>query len=115
MPGDNSRAYCLFCKDDIVAHRGRLTDHVATKKHIKNAQMRNECSKTPKISEFVKPVITDMRKRAELKLAAFIAEHCSLKTADDLGELIPDLDKNSETLSKIKLHRTKCSGILFFM
>lgn len=65
---------------------------------------------TPKLTDFVKVVIDEERKKAELKIAAFIAEHCSINAVDHLGEVIPNLDNNSEALQKIKLHRTKCTG-----
>lgn len=64
----------------------------------------------PKMTNFLKTTIDEKRKKAELKIAAFIAEHCSINTVDHLGEVIPDLDVSSETLQKIKLHRTKCTG-----
>lgn len=41
-----------------------------------------------------------------------IAEHCSYQTADHLGEVISNLDKTSEFLCSLKLHRTKCMGLI---
>ncbi|KAI5743287.1 hypothetical protein M8J77_016459 [Diaphorina citri] len=41
-----------------------------------------------------------------------IAEHCSVRTVDHLGEIIKELDVKSELLQSIKLHRTKCIGLI---
>lgn len=48
-------------------------------------------------------------KLTELKLAAFIAEHTSIRCVDHLGELLKVLDTEH---FNIKLHRTKCTGII---
>lgn len=56
--------------------------------------------------------MSEERKIAELKIAAFITEHCSVNTADHLGLLLRNLDENSPVLSSIKLHRTKCAGLI---
>lgn len=81
-------------------------------KHVNAEKTKKECMKTPKIDKFVKPTIEEKRKKAELKISVFIAKNCSLSAVDDLGKLISDLDPNSEALGKIKLHRTKCTGII---
>lgn len=110
MPGDHNRAYCTYCKKDLIAHKKSLREHGKTKIHIENCKLRKECAKIPKITEFAKQIINDARKRAELKIAVFIAEHCSINSVDHLSKIVMDLDPNSQTLANIKLHRTKCSG-----
>lgn len=56
--------------------------------------------------------MSDQRKVAELKIAAFIAEHCAVRASDHLGLIVKKLDKTSEVLSDLKLHRTKCMGLI---
>ena len=55
-------------------------------------------------------MVSDQTKVAEMKLAVFIAVHCSVKTVDHLGELLAELGKGS-ALENVKLHRTKCSKL----
>lgn len=47
----------------------------------------------------------------DLKLAAHVACHSSVKTIDHLGEVLKSTGKNSK-LYDLKLHRTKCSKII---
>jgi len=56
--------------------------------------------------------LKDERKIAELKIAAFIGEHCSINAVDHLGVLIKSLDPKSQTLCDLKLHRTKCTSLI---
>lgn len=60
----------------------------------------------------MKHTISTKRKIVELKIAAFIAEHCSNKTADHLSSLINNLDENSALLNGVKIHRTKCTALI---
>ncbi|XP_018365745.1 PREDICTED: uncharacterized protein LOC108763808 [Trachymyrmex cornetzi] len=103
--GDNTKARCAFCNIDILAHRKSLKTHSCTKKHIQNAKNDKECLQLHKIENFTTPHINDRRKIAELKIAAFIAEHCSINAIDDLGKIIKDLDATSHVLTNIKIHR----------
>ncbi|KAK3917883.1 Zinc finger MYM-type protein 1, partial [Frankliniella fusca] len=50
-------------------------------------------------------------KVSDLKLAAMVACHCSLKSVDHLTELTRDLGKGS-TLEHVRLHRTKCTKLV---
>ncbi|KYM94184.1 Superoxide dismutase [Cu-Zn] [Cyphomyrmex costatus] len=47
-----------------------------------------------------------------MKLAAFVAEHCSINSIDHLGSVVTNLDSKSEFLKFIKLHRTKCTSLM---
>lgn len=107
--GDNAKAYC---KTDIVAHRKSIKDHGNTKKHIDSAKNEKACLRIPKIHQFAVPTIDEKRKIAELKLAAYVSEHSSVNAIDHLSTVVKDLDPDSPILSKIKLHRTKCTGLI---
>lgn len=56
--------------------------------------------------------MSEKTKIAELKIAAFIAEHCSFLTVDHLINVLPQLDPSSDALKNLKLHRTKCSMLI---
>lgn len=56
--------------------------------------------------------LSEKRKIAELKIAVYVAEHSSIKAVDHLALVIKDLDKDSQILQNIKLHRTKCSALI---
>lgn len=64
------------------------------------------------ITDFVTKTISNKRKVAELKIAAFIAEHCSVFSVDHVGRLISTLDESSQLLSEIKIHRTKGTALI---
>ncbi|KAL1463794.1 hypothetical protein WDU94_015506 [Cyamophila willieti] len=65
-----------------------------------------------KITSFTVNTIDERRKNAELKISAFIAQHCSTRSVDDLGDMIKELDNKSEVLTSVKLHKTKCLGLI---
>ncbi|KAK7791957.1 hypothetical protein R5R35_004580 [Gryllus longicercus] len=112
VPGQNSLAFCKCCKSELKAHKKDLESHANTQKHLKKMAELGSVAQTPQITQFVRQTIDDRRKIAELKVAAFIAEHCSVATVDHLGELIKSLDGKSETLKELKLHRTKCMSLI---
>lgn len=51
-------------------------------------------------------------KIAELKLAAFTAQHCSLSTIDHVGELITSVFSDSKLAASISIHRKKCTRLI---
>ena len=59
-----------------------------SKKHVRNTEHSKVCSSIPKVTNFIQTSIDRKRKRAELEIAAFIAEHCSINTVDHLGEVV---------------------------
>lgn len=59
-----------------------------------------------------KVAFSEKTKIAELKLAAFIAEHSAIQTVDHLTNILPQLDTSSDTMSSFKLHRTKCAMLI---
>lgn len=101
-----------MCKCALEPHKKDLTAHALTKKHIESVKFNNELKYTKPVTSMLERQIPDTRKLVELRLAAFIAKHCAIKTVDALCELLPQLDKSSPILSNIKLHRTKCTGLI---
>ena len=64
------------------------------------------------MTNFLQTSIDEKRKREELKIASFIAEHCSINTFDHLREVVKKFDKSSDVLSNVKLLRTKCTALI---
>lgn len=110
FPGDSTKARCKVCGTSLQAHLKTILGHAETKRHIENIKPSGSKVQSS-IKDSFKLAENDPTKVAELKLAVFISEHASTLSIDHLGELVPQLDKKSSTLQKIKLHRTKCARL----
>lgn len=110
-PHDEKKAFCKACHCSLIAHKKDVLVHSKSKKHI---QSEKNCRAGPskKITQFIAINIPKKRKIAELKIAAFLAKHCSTRTADHLSDLINTLDDNSELLKGVKIHRSKCIALI---
>jgi hypothetical protein len=104
--GDDTKAMCKFCRSTMNAHLSSLISHTEGKKHIDNAKAMGT-SKPGTIASAFQPKLPDPIKISELKLAAFIAEHCSTLAVDHLGELTASLDA-APSAKGVQLHRSKC-------
>ena len=59
------------------------------------------------------PDISDETKRAEFEFATAVTCHCAVRAVDHLGEMIVRRSKGTTScLANMKLHRTKCSGLI---
>jgi len=59
--------------------------------------------------------ISDEAKELDLKLAIFVGLHCPIKSIDHLTEVLKGVGRKlgpDNPLSKIKLHRTKCTKLI---
>ncbi|XP_077279781.1 uncharacterized protein LOC143907119, partial [Temnothorax americanus] len=110
LPGENTKAYCKLCRCPLQAHKKDIEKHGQCKKHLDAFKYSQHASRN--ITDFVTKTISDKRKIVELKIAAFIAEHCSVSSVDHLGSLIPTFDNKSQVLSEIKIHRTKGTALI---
>lgn len=82
---------------EFEAHRKDLVAHVSTEKH-KIAVETDKCAKScQKLTSTLTPICPEKTKIAELKLAAFIAEHTFLQTVNHLAEILPKLGNDSDT------------------
>lgn len=86
--------------------------HAKTEKHKKAMALEKSAKSCKSLSAIYKPVLSEKTKIAELKIAAYIAEHSALQTVDHLIEVLPQLDPLSDALKNLKLHRTKCSMLI---
>lgn len=109
---NDTLAHCRYCHVVLKAHKKDLVSHAKTDKHKKATAWEKSAKATKPITQIYKPVLPENTKIAELKVAAFIAEHCSLLTVDHLINIIPQLDPSSDALRNLKIHRTKCSMLI---
>lgn len=106
---NDNLAYCRYCRIYLKAHKKDLISHAKNDKHKKSTEWEKSAKATTPISKIYKPILAESTKIVELKIAAFIAEHCSLLTVDHLINILPQLDPSSDALKNLKLHRAKCS------
>ncbi|XP_030044942.1 uncharacterized protein LOC115459228 [Microcaecilia unicolor] len=106
VPGDNSKAFCRYCKCDIHAYHTNLLSHASTVKHKRNSAPFSSTRTLYDVDCHSKNVDHTV-KIAELKLAAHVACHSSTPTIDHLGEVIKDISGKD-----IALHRMKCSALI---
>ncbi|XP_037943395.1 E3 SUMO-protein ligase KIAA1586-like [Teleopsis dalmanni] len=109
---NNSMAICKYCRINLKADRKDLVAHASTEKHNKSVEAHKSAKSCYTLPTLFKTIDSETIKIAELKITAFIAEHASIHTVNHLTEILPKLDKTSETLSKLKLHKTKCTMII---
>lgn len=96
----------------LKAHKKDLLSHAKTEKHKKTTAREKSAKACKPISKIYKPVLLESTKITELRIAAFIAEHCSMLTVNHLISILPQLDPSSDALKNLKLHRTKCSMLI---
>ena len=111
VEGDATKARCKICTGSVFqAHIKSIIGHKESKKHSELVKAR--CStQQPSIAQSMVPQVQDPTRVAELKVAIYISGHSSNLSVDHLGELLPHLDKKSECLKGLKLHRTKCGRL----
>lgn len=108
---NKSKAFCKICKCTLNAHKKAVVAHAKTKKHLE-AERASLAGPSKKITQFMKQTISQARKIAELKIAAFVSEYCSLKSVDHLGSILNKMDVFSQVLCDINIHRTKCTSLI---
>ena len=106
VAGDDTKAACKFCKTTIRAHHGDLIKHGNTDRHKKNVVPFSGV-RTLFQTGVVNRNADSSVKEIELKFAAQIACHSSMKTIDHLGELVKEASSKD-----ISLHRTKCTALI---
>ena len=104
------KAFCGLCQSELRAHFTDLRTHAKSRKHLKAMEDKN--SQKSAASIFTKQIAvkaTEEEKvnQRELRLALFIACKASIRSMDDLGEII-----QQEFPSSIQLHRTKCAALI---
>lgn len=109
-PTEN-KAFCIECNKSIRYCKTDLIQHSQTVRYNKNINSPNykaiDNVSTSNLSH------TDSVKRAEIKLAAFFAEHnVAFYVADHLVPLIKDICINPQVVRDLSLARSKCANIV---
>lgn len=104
-------AFCKICNCNILNHRPALVKHQNTTKHKQNV---TAISKTTSIDEAFKPKKEEeLKKRAEIKLCAFLAEHnLPLMLSDALVPFLANTFPDSAIIKSVNLGRTKATNIV---
>ncbi|XP_031724785.1 zinc finger protein 862-like [Anarrhichthys ocellatus] len=107
--GDDCRAYCAYCKSDMLAKIYDIRKHCATAKHINKSKPHNPATQST-LPQLVKKV--DKCKSSEATMAMAIAEHCSLLACDHLGMACKAAFSDSVAATNFQMHRTKCTEMI---
>ncbi|RLU25331.1 hypothetical protein DMN91_001487 [Ooceraea biroi] len=112
---DNEKALCTACNKVLLCGKSDLIRHSRTKLHIKNISEGLHITPSASLS---KPNIKDEDhvkkvKTAEIKLAAFYAEHnIAFQTLDHMVPLLKDICSDPQVVNDLKLSRRKCTAII---
>ncbi|XP_029639437.1 uncharacterized protein LOC115214381 [Octopus sinensis] len=106
VPSAQYKAQCRYCRRNMLAKYSLLVSHGEAKKHK---------APTPQqmipLTNFIKTK-NDKISMLETNLAMFICCYSSFNSCDHLIELCKNYMSDSDIISKVKLHRTKCANIV---
>ncbi|KAK9877177.1 hypothetical protein WA026_016925 [Henosepilachna vigintioctopunctata] len=105
-------AYCKVCNCKVVNHKPALVKHMNTMKHVLNLE---SISQTTPFQQILKsnPEDPELKKKTELKISAFLAQHnLSFSLMDDLILFLKDTFTDSNTIKSINLGRTKTTNAI---
>jgi len=101
----------MACNKTISCRKTNLMQHSQTVKHIENVNSNHKAIDNNNNNDRLSH--QNRIKRAEIKLAAFFAEHnVAFSTVDHLFPLLKDICINSEIVQDLSLARKKCSHIV---
>ncbi|XP_063890379.1 uncharacterized protein LOC135116761 [Helicoverpa armigera] len=111
------KAKCAYCpSSSLVAEITNLKSHAESKKHLRNKPGSSGLQSQKLTSFGFKTGITQINKqkdRAEIKLAAFFAEHnIAFSVADHLTDLLKEIIPDSTLVQEIQLKRTKITAVV---
>lgn len=98
----SNKAYCQYCKCDIVSKLSDLVAHSETKKHM------NAIGYTTKNNPIPFKRTNYKLQQQEATLSMYIAVHSSIAPVDHLGQVC----NIQFDCSSLKLHRTKCTKLI---
>ena len=104
---EDNQAYCTPCRIALRAHKGDLTKHHETEKHVRNMDTV-DVNKQATIESLCNVTHKKEKKIRDLTLAACIAAHIIIITMDHLNEI---LKKIFPSLN-MYMHRTKCTNLI---
>ena len=111
-PDGSGDAYCKLCYVTLKPKYSYLSSHEQCNKHKGKIASKNQKQlnvvRTPRI-----PDMSDETKQVELEFATAVTCHCAIRAIDHIGELVVRRSKGTNSgLANMKLHRTKCSGLI---
>lgn len=106
LPADPTKAYCKLCKCEIQAKYCQLVNHKKTNKHISAYPVG-----TKPITNFIVQKCNKVA-NVEAKFALFVCCHTAIATSDHLVDMCKNVVNDSLVMPKVKMHRSKCSGII---
>ena len=114
---DATKAFCTCCQKTIACGKSELKRHAARDSHIRKvALLRSEALEPCVIALQVDELEIGHKavvKCAEIKLAAFYAEHnIGIAIMDHLVPVLKSMFKDSRTAQDLTLGRTKCSKLI---
>lgn len=111
-----TKAYCCYCKREMVSEITTIKKHAASLAHSKNVKsitgksITNIFKKVDDVNEVKK---INQIKRAEILICGFLSEHnISFNTADHLTQILKKAFPDSDIAKKIVLGRTKATKIV---
>lgn len=113
-PKGNNWFRCKICNDDYttVGGKSNLTKHQRSEKHTTQAKA---VAMNRPISDCLKKTnqLSQQVKEAEIRMAAFIAEHnLAFNIMDHLVPLIQTIGTDPEVIKNLSCGRTKCTQII---
>lgn len=111
IPTDPTSARCKYCKCTLNARYSDLNAHSISKKHFTSSQ---PFSNARQLKLPFKPVNPPSLKTyiIEASMTLFVTCHCAIHNIDHLTDLNKKCFSDQSEVVSIKLHRTKCSGII---
>ncbi|KAJ0169823.1 hypothetical protein K1T71_014429 [Dendrolimus kikuchii] len=113
---DVTKAKCAFCLgSSMVAEISNLKTHASIKKHLANKPGSSGKTQTLTSLGFQRGITPQNKEkaRAEIKLAAFFAEHnIAFSVADHLTALLKEVVIDSKLIKEIDLKRTKVTAVV---
>ena len=111
---EEKKAYCVYCKCDLIAKLTDLRRHAKSEKHKKAASPFIDVRQQTlsKWSAGCTTTAQETTSQAEGRLALVVAEHTSFLTIDHLSEACKKAFYDSIATKNLKLHRTKCRNII---
>ena len=108
VDGNEAEALCRFCSKTMAAKIDTIKKHQKTDLHQKHERDRGLLAQTARLMEKYiasggkESDAVRKRKEAELRMAAFVAEHSSFSASPHLAALVSQLSEVSPKLSRKK-------------
>ena len=106
VSGDDTKAFCKYCKCEVKSKYQDLKQHAQSKKH------QNSCPFTKTLDSYVKTDACNESNKLEGSVALYLCCHSAISSCDHLVDMCKNNITNSKTVSQMKMHRTKCTNVI---